>query len=188
MDSDTGGKSKHDFSDIMSMLGDEKKPAPAAAKKHETPKPRDDSFVKKLLADIEQKNAEILKLNSDNMALKYSMSEKEMEIKRLQGQSDTLREQSESLKAQVMALNRQIEDLNRFVNDARLKLGEMDADRAKLTARIAKEEEAPPEEEDVESIFKRIALKRDEPEEGAADNGADKNSRKKTGTAKLYDL
>lgn len=186
MDSDTGGKPKHDFSDIMSILGDEKKPEPAP-KKHESPKPRDDTFIKKLLSDIEQKNAEILKLNSDNMALKYSMSDKEMEIKRLQGQSDSLRERAESLKAQVVSLNQQIEDLNRFVNDARVKLGEMDSDRAKLTARIVKEEEAPPEEEDVASIFKRIALD-GKPEETSGD-GADKpKPQKKIGTAKLYDL
>ena len=196
MDSDTGGKSKHDFSDIMSILGDEekqKKPGEtAAARKHDHARPRDDAFIKKLLSDIEQKNAEILKLNADNMALKYSMSEKETEVKRLQAQSDSLREQAESLRSQVVALNRQIEDMSKFVNDARSKLGEMDADKAKLMSRITKEEEAPPEEEDVATIFKRIALDKDEaPKDEALPDGsaADKQKLKKNlSSAKLYDL
>ncbi len=191
MDSDTGsGKQKHDFSDIMSILGDEDKPAVSVPKK-EPAKPRDDAFVKKLLSDIEQKNAEILKLNSDNMAMKYSLSEKDVEIKRLKAQSDSLRDQAESMKAQVVSLTQQMEDLNKFVNDARLKLGEMDADKAKLLSRITKkEEEAPPVEEDVASIFKRIALDKEEPAEvNPSDNGSDRpKPPKKAGTAKLYDL
>ncbi len=65
----------------------------------------------------------------------------------------------------------------------------MDADRAKFTARIAKEEEAPPAEEDVASIFKRIALKGDEaPDETAGDGGDKPKPQKRAGTAKLYDL
>jgi TolA-binding protein len=199
MDSDTGGKSKHDFSDIMSILGEEntpvpggeKKPVPVITIKPEPVNPRDNPFVKKLLLDIEHKNAEILKLNSDNMSLKYALSEKEMEIKRLQGQSASLGGQVESLKSQVRELNRQIEDMNKYVSDARAKLGEMDADRAKLTARIVKEEErAPPDDEDdIASIFKRIALKGEEPSNGAPGDGEDKpRPPKKAGTAKLYDL
>jgi hypothetical protein len=61
MDSDTGGgKSKLDFSDIMSMLdeGEQTKPGPKAIKKAEAPK--DNAFTQKLLADIERKNAENL--------------------------------------------------------------------------------------------------------------------------------
>ena len=198
MNSDTGGKSKHDFSDIMSILGEEekhKKPVEtAAAKKHEHAAKRDDAFAKKLMADIEQKNAEILKLNSDNMALKYSMSEKDMEIKRLQGQADSLREQTESLQAQVLALNQQMEDLNKFASDARLKLGEMDADKAKLMSRIGKKDEAEaPVEEDVATIFKRIALNKDEAEaqkegEPAVPDPDKQKLKKSLSTAKLYDL
>jgi predicted nucleic acid-binding Zn-ribbon protein len=182
MDSDTG-KGKYDLSDIMSMLDEgEKKPAIAAPKKAEA-RPRDDAFVKKLLMDIELKNGEILKLSSDNMTMKYALSEKDMEIQKLRAQFEARNGQVESLKAQVMSLNQQIDDLNKFASDARKKLGEMDADRAKLTARIIKEEEAPPEEEDVASIFKRIALKGEEP----SGNGTEVPS-KKQGTAKLYDL
>jgi chromosome segregation ATPase len=187
MDSDTGGKSKHDFSDIMSILGGEQKPSTPG--KPELPKARDDTFSRKLMADIEQKNAEILKLNSENISLKYSLSEKEMEIKKLRAQSDSLRDQAESLKAQVVGLNQQLEDMNRFITDARAKLGEMESDRAKLTARIVKEEEAPPEEDDIASIFKRIALKGEEPPQDSPDDGSDKpKPQKKAGTAKLYDL
>lgn len=184
MDPDAGGRQKHDFSDIMSILGEEQKPE---AVERAPAKPRDEGFIRKLMADIEQKNAEILKLNADNMALKYSVSEKELEIKRLQGQADSLRDQSEGLKAQVVALGRQVEDLSRFAEDARARLGEMDADRAKLNARLSKDEAAPPEDEDVESIFRRIALDK-KPEDGAQDGGADGKPQKKTGTAKLYDL
>jgi chromosome segregation ATPase len=157
MDSDTGGgKSKLDLSDIMSMLddGEQKKPEPKVTKKAETPK--DNAFTQRLLADIEQKNAENLKLSSENMSLKYALSEKDAEIKKLRAQADGLGGQVESLKAQVISLNQQIEDMNKYVSDARAKLGEMDADRAKLTARVADAEEAPPEE-DVASIFKRIS-------------------------------
>jgi chromosome segregation ATPase len=184
MDSDTGGgKSKLDFSDIMSMLdeGEQKKPEPKATKKPETPK--DNAFTQKLLADIERKNAENLKLSSENMSLKYALSERDMEIKKLRAQADGLGGQVESLKAQIIGLNQQVEDLSKYANDARAKLGEMDADRAKLTARIVKAEEAPPEEEDLASIFKRISSN-DEPSDGTA---ADK-LQKKQKTAKLYDL
>lgn len=189
MDSDTGGKSKYDFSEIMSILGEEQKPS-TPVRKTEPQKPRDEAFSKKLMADIEQKNAEILRLNSENISLRYSLSEKEMEIKKLRAQSDSLRDQAESLKAQVVSLNQQIGDMNKFVSDARLKLGEMESDRAKLTARIVKEEEAPPEDDDdVASIFKRIALKGEEPPQEAPDGGEDKpKPQKKAGTAKLYDL
>lgn len=189
MDSDTGGgKSKLDFSDIMSMLddGEQKKPEPKTIKKVEAP--RDNAFTQKLLADIERKNAENLKLSSDNMSLKYALGEKEVEIKKLRAQVDGFGGQVESLKAQIISLNQQIEDMNRYVNDARAKLGEMDADQAKLTARIVKDEaeEEPPEEENVASIFKRIAS-HDEPSDGTAADGADR-LQKKQKTAKLYDL
>ncbi len=189
MDSDTGGgKPKLDLSDIMSMLdeGEAKKPEPKAIKKPEAPK--DNAFTQKLLADIERKNAENLKLSSENMSLKYALSEKDMEIKKLRAQADGLLGQVEGLKGQVIGLNQKVEDMGKYVNDARAKLGEMDADRAKLTARIVKEEEAPPAEEDVASIFKRIALEKDEPSDGQqAADGAEK-LQKKHGTAKLYDL
>ncbi|HTX44091.1 MAG TPA: hypothetical protein VMC61_05125 [Methanocella sp.] len=186
MDSDTGGgRSKLDLSDIMSMLeeGEEKTPEPKITKKAEAP--RDNAFTQKLLADIERKNAEILKLSSDNMSLKYALGEKDVEIKRLRAQVDSLGGQVESLKAQVIGLNQQAENMNKYVNDARLKLGEMDEDRAKLTARI-KEEEAPPVEEDLASIFKRISSQ-DEPSSGQGSDGAEK-LQKKQKTAKLYDL
>lgn len=204
MDSDTGGgKSKIDFSDIMSILGEgeqgqQKKPEKekeAPAKKAEAPPvaPKDDAFVQKLLADIEQKNAEILKLNSENMSLKYSLSEKDMEVGRLRSQADSIAGQVEGLKSTIVSLNQQNEDLNRYINDARARLGEMDADRVKLTARmISKEsEQAPPEEEDVASIFKRIALKAREPEPPAdapVEATEKPQQRKKLSTAKLYDL
>jgi predicted RNase H-like nuclease (RuvC/YqgF family) len=186
MDSDTGGgKSKLDFSDIMSMLdeGEQKKPEPKATKKAETPK--DNAFTQKLLADIERKNAENLKLGADNMSLKYALSEKDIEMKKLRAQADGLSGQVESLKAQIIGLNRQVEDMNKYVSDARAKLGEMDEDRAKLAAKIAKNEseEAPPEEGDVASIFKRISSN-EEPSDGTA---ADR-LQKKQKTAKLYDL
>jgi chromosome segregation ATPase len=193
MDSDIGGgKSRLDFSDIMSILDedDQKKPEPKAVKKAELP--RDNAFVTKLLSDIEHKNAEILKLSSENMSLKYSLSEKDMEIKKLRSQAESLNGQAESLKAQVIGLSRQIEDLNKYVSDARIKLGEMDADRAKLTSRIVSHnevEKAPPEEDDIASIFKRIALKGEEPAGDNAGDGADKpEPLKKIKTAKLYDL
>ncbi len=185
MDSDTGGgKSKLDLSDIISMLGEgeQKKPEPKVAKKAEAP--GDNAFAQKLMADIERKNAEILKLSSDNMSLKYALGEKEVEVKKLKAQVDGLGGQVESLKGQVIRLNQQVEDMNKYVNDARIKLGEMEADRAKLTAHAAKkeaEEEAPPGDDDLASIFKRISTG-DEPSDGA---GA---VEKKLKTAKLYDL
>ena len=196
MDSeDCGGKSRFDFSDIMSILdeGEQKKPDRVApAKRSDAPAAasRDNSFVKKLLSDIEQKNSEILKLSSDNTSLKYSISEKEMEIKKLRSRGDSLTGQVESLKGQVVGLNQQIEDLNKFVNDARVKLGEMEADRSKLTSRIARHEseEAPPQEEDVAAIFKRIALKAQDPAADTAQKGEEPMSPKKPRTAKLYDL
>ncbi len=181
MDSDTGGRSKVDFSDILSMLddGEQKKAEPKAAKK--TGSPGDSAFSQKLLADIERKNAEILKLSADNMSLKYALGEKDVEIKKLRAQVDGLTGQVEGLKGQVISLNQQIEDMSKFVNDARTKLGEMDSDRAKLTARIEKKEagEAPPREEDVSTIFKRIASS-DVPPNG--------DIQKRLKTAKLYDL
>ncbi len=193
MDSDTGGgKQRPDFSDIMSMLdeGGQKKPETRAAKKAESP--RDNPFTQKLLADIERKNAENLKLAAENMSLKYALSEKEVEIKKLRAKADSLSGQVEGLKAQVISLNQRIEDMGKYVSDARTKLGEMEADRAKLTARIVKEEEeAAPPEEDVASIFKRISSN-EEPSngqatDGQAADGADK-LQKKQKTAKLYDL
>ncbi|AFC99142.1 hypothetical protein Mtc_0372 [Methanocella conradii HZ254] len=189
MDSDTGGgKSKLDLSDIMSMLDDtEKKPEqkPEPARKEKKTEKQDDGFVKKLLSDIEQKNAEILRLSSENTSLKYSLSEKEIEVKKLKAQLESSNGLVESLKAQVLSLSQQVEDLNKYVNEARVKLGEMEADRAKLAARMAKkEEQAPPEEEDVASIFKRIALEAREP--GASGEG--EQAQKKQKTAKLYDL
>jgi predicted RNase H-like nuclease (RuvC/YqgF family) len=191
MDSDTGGgKPKLDLSDIMSMLdeGEQKMPEPKATKKAEAP--RDNVFTKKLLADIERKNAENLKLSSENMSLKYSLSEKDMEIKKLRAQAEGLRGQVEGLKSQVMGLNQKVEDMSKYVNDARVKLGEMEADRSKLTTRIAsRQETAPPEDEDedVASIFKRIALEGEEPTGGQSGEGAEK-LQKKLKTAKLYDL
>jgi len=191
MDSDkSGGRSKLDFSDIMSMLeeGEQKRPEPKLTKKAEVPKePGENAFAQKLLADIERKNAEILKLSSDNMSLKYALSEKDMEIKKLRSQADSLNGQVEGLKAQLASLNQEVEDLNKYVNDARLKLGEMEADRAKLTSRIVKSEteEEPPDGEDVASIFKRISS-HDELA-GEAVDGADR-LQKKQKTAKLYDL
>jgi predicted RNase H-like nuclease (RuvC/YqgF family) len=189
MDSDAGGgKPKLDLSDIMSMLdeGEQKKPEPKATKKAEAP--RDNAFTQKLLADIERKNAENLKLSSENMSLKYSLSEKDMEIKKLRAQAEGLRGQVEGLKSQVMGLNQKVEDMSKYVNDARVKLGEMEADRSKLTARIApRQETAPPEDEDVASIFKRIALEGEEPTDGQSGEGAEK-LQKKLKTAKLYDL
>ena len=159
--------------------GEQKKPEPKAIKKAEAPK--DNAFTQKLLADIERKNAEILKLSSDNMSLKYALGEKDVEIKKLRAQVDGLGGQVESLKGQITGLNQQIEDMNKYVNDARAMLGEMEADRAKLTARVANAEEAPPKEEDVASIFKRISS-HDEPSDGAD------RLQKKQKTAKLYDL
>jgi len=189
MDSDNGGgKPKLDLSDIMSMLDDterrpEQKPEPP--KKEKKAERQDDGFVKKLLSDIDQKNSEILRLSSENTSLRYSLSEKEMEIKRLKAQLESSSGLVESLKAQVVSLSQQLEDLNKYVTEARVKLGEMEADRAKLTARMAKkDEQAPPEEEDVASIFKRIALEAREP----AASGGEGQPGQKTKSAKLYDL
>jgi chromosome segregation ATPase len=122
------------------------------------------------------------------MSLKYALGERDVEIKKLRAQAEGLGGQVESLKGQIISLNQRIEDMNKYVNDARIKLGEMEADRAKLTARIIKSEteEAPPVEEDVASIFKRIAS-HDEPSDGQAADGAEK-LQKKQKTAKLYDL
>ncbi len=187
MDSDTGGgKPRLDLSDIMSMLDDkEERPAQKPAKMEKMAERQDDGFVKKLLSDIDQKNAEILRLSSENASLRYSLSERELEVKKLKAQLESSSSLVESLKAQVVSLSQQVEDLNRYVAEARAKLGEMEADRAKLTERMAKkEEQAPPEEEDVASIFKRIALGADEPPA----SGGEGQTAKKTKSAKLYDL
>jgi TolA-binding protein len=163
------------------MLEDGGQKEPEAARKAESPMESD--FTKKLLADIEKKNAEILKLSTDNMSLKYAIGEKDVEIKKLRAQAEGLNGQVESLKGQVISLNQQLEDMGKFVNEAKLRLGEMDADRAKLAARSEKKEaeEAPPREEDVASIFKRIATN-GEPSNGEGD------IQKRLKTAKLYDL
>ncbi len=186
MDSDTGGgRSKHDLSDIMSMLdeGGAGKPEPTATKK--AAPSGDNAFARRLLADIERKNAENLKLSSENMSLKYALGEKDLEIKKLRARADGLDGQVKALEEQAIRLNRQIEDMKKYVNDAKAKLGEMEADRAKLGARF-KEEEAPPAEDDVASIFKRISSHDKPPGERAGD-GAE-NVQKRLKTAKLYDL
>src|SRR5271157_2128623 len=172
MDTDEiGGEKQLELSDIMSIL-DQGRSKPATAKKSETPKSqasqekptspsRDNTFAAKLLSDIEQKNAEILKLNSENMSLKYELKEKELEIKKLSMDLD----------------------------EAKAKLGEMDADRAKLKLKAAPEnveEEAPPEE-DVASIFKRLT-KSERIEENDADNVNPDKPQAPRKTAKLYDL
>jgi septal ring factor EnvC (AmiA/AmiB activator) len=195
MDSGTsdGEKQGLELSDIMSMLDDgkQKKPKKAAeAKKtnEQVPAPqessstavgRDNAFISKLLSDIEQKNAEILKLNSDNMTLKYEIKEKELEIKKL---ASDLEEAKKSL-----------DDAAKKLEEANAKLGEMDADRAKLKLNTKgpsdgeEAEEAQPEE-DVASIFKRLTKGDERPPEDDPLNVNPDKPRPPRKTAKLYDL
>jgi|GEM_PF-3914090 len=186
MDTDEiGGEKQLELSDIMSIL-DQGRSKPATAKKSETPKSqasqekptspsRDNTFAAKLLSDIEQKNAEILKLNSENMSLKYELKEKELEIKKLSMDLEEAKKGSQ--------------DMSKKLDEAKAKLGEMDADRAKLKLKAAPEnveEEAPPEE-DVASIFKRLT-KSERIEENDADNVNPDKPQAPRKTAKLYDL
>lgn len=200
---DSNSKKSFDLSDIMSILGEEEpqkapvkeqpkqefvkavpKPEPKKEPKVEpkpVPKPEPKIEVVKipekaapttdlssLMAAIEQKNTTILKLNSDIIALQYELKNKDSRIAELSSKIEELSKKPEPLPQQAQPVSavsavepyqKPKEQQYNIKNDA-------------------------PVEEDVASIFKRIArsaAKEEAPEEG-------ESGPRKLRTAKLYDL
>jgi septal ring factor EnvC (AmiA/AmiB activator) len=158
----------------------------------------DNAVLTKLLSDIDQKNAEVLKLSNELITFRYEIMEKDRRIASIPLLEASLKDKEDELAladakireldGKIVALEARIGELNEQLGTLRmLSAREAPPIAADLPAGEEKpafnvQEEMPAAEEDVASIFKRIltAKEQDVPEGQEAP--------RKPRSAKLYDL
>lgn len=175
----------------------------------------DNALASKLLAEMEQKNAEILKLKSDMMSMQYQFKEKEHRLEHQIKEKDyKIMEMQRQLEREVedrefrikekdrdiQGMSAKLEDLQKQYDAVKAELDVINEDKAKIVARAqshkqkseavqaAEEPAIVAEDDDVASIFKRLTQGKPPMDEDQQEGAANEQKPKKLKTAKLYDL
>lgn len=159
----------------------------------------DNAIVTKLLQDADQKNAEILKLNNELMTLRYENKDKDQKIASLSSLEASLKDKEDDLtlaEAKIRELDGKVVSLEAKIGELTEQLGALRKLSARETQQEAPkmpveeekpafniQEEAPPVEEDVASIFRKLIDAKE-----SAESTEGQEAIRKPRSAKLYDL